>query len=493
MKAFRDARRAGVPLLAIETADPAATIQACIKLLNGKKDETPVCQWNLLDGLTGMNKPGSEYAREVAPDGAIQTGNPSECLLILTKTIINEAIVFFHNAHRFVENEGVSQGICNCRDILKGKHAMLVLLAPAIKLPSELARDVVVVSEALPDKEALGAVLDSITSDAGLEKINGAERPLIIDTLLGLSAFEAEQATALSISKAGVDRAALWDRKVKAIEQTQGLSVYRGKETFADVGGLQNAKEILGRTIKGKNNISAVCLVDEADKAMAASSSDTSGTTADQLKSMLTYMSDNDVLGMLMLGPPGTAKTTLAKTAANEHGIPLIMLDLGGLKGSLVGQSEQNMRQALKVIHAVSNGRALFIGACNRVDGIPPELRRRFSYASMFVDLPQEEERTAIWKIWIKKYNLTKDQCDKVNDSGWTGSEIRNACLKAWSMDCTLSEAAMSIVPVSKSAADIIQGVRKGASGRFISASKPGLYEYSEAALQPTGGRKIQT
>lgn len=501
---FRGIRRAGVPIVAIETADPAATIIQCMKSLNGTADTVPIIKWDIIRGLAGLNTAGNNYVSEISPDIAIQLTNPAEMLRYVGDKVPAKddkaGIVFMSNAHLCLmpedkPNLSVIQAAWNIRDTFKSVGATLVMLAPMWKLPPEIQRDTVIISEELPKADDHARMVTSLCEDAGVKEPIGEERTRVIDTLLGLGTFEAEQALALSLTKTGVDIADLWQRKVKAIEQTDGLSVYRGKEKFADIGGLDNAKRIIGDTIKGKMKISCVVFLDEIDKSMAASNTDTSGTTQDQNKVLLSYMQDNDIAGILELGPPGTGKTVLAKAAANEYGIPLIMLDLGAMKGQFVGLSEQRMRQAIKIIHAVSDGRALFLGACNRTENLPPELRRRFNYASMFFDLPDEDERKSAWEMWKRKFELTPAQSDQVSDAGWTGAEIRNCCLKSWAMEIKLSEAANTIVPISRSAADIVEALRKSASGKYTSASKPGLYQFNatpSSAVTTTPSRKFQ-
>jgi hypothetical protein len=507
---FRSMRRAGVSLCSVETADPAQTMREIVASLNGKAEETIICRHDLLNGLQGMNKTGAAYAAEVSPDGPIQSGNPAECLSLLAKAPPASGVVFMLGAMREIAdsaqvNPAVVQGIWNLRDIFKSQGATLVLLSPGFTLPAEVARDVVSLNEPLPDLAELGKILDSITTDAEISAPQETERAAILDTLTGLSSFEAEQVTALAVTAQGIDRTTLWDRKVKAIESTPGLSVYRGTERLADYAGGRNAARLYGDTLKGALRCSCLVFIDEADKGMAAAGTDSSGTTQDQSKALLTYTQDNDILGGTLLGPPGTGKSFLMKCLAGEYGLPLIMLDLGALKGSLVGQSEQNMRQALKVIHAISAGRAFFGIACNRDAGLPPEFRRRFSYITVFFDLPDREEKDAAWQLHSarlrfqgKTYSLRPDQCDRsaLNDDGWTGAEIRNCCLKAFAMDTTLQEAARSIVPISKSAAEMVTASRKGASGRYISASRPEIYTYSENQTQaqaPTGRRMNNT
>src|ERR1017187_3373893 len=107
------------------------------------------------------------------------------------------------------------------------------------------------------------------------------------------------------------------------------------------------------------------------------------------------------------------------------------MLDLGGMKGKHVGDSETALRDAIKVVHAITEGKVLFLGCCNRTGNLPPELRRRFNYCSLFLDLPDKAERTAMWRIHLKKFGLLDESVTKMrdklpDDDGWTGAEIEN-------------------------------------------------------------------
>jgi len=58
--------------------------------------------------------------------------------------------------------------------------------------------------------------------------------------------------------------------------------------------------------------------------------------------------------GVLLLSPPGCGKSQFAKALGNETGRPTVVLDIGNLLGSLVGQSESNVRAALKLADAMA-------------------------------------------------------------------------------------------------------------------------------------------
>ena len=58
--------------------------------------------------------------------------------------------------------------------------------------------------------------------------------------------------------------------------------------------------------------------------------------------------------GVLLLGPPGSGKSAFCRALGNETGRPTLVLDVGSLLGSLVGQSEANVRQALRLVDAMA-------------------------------------------------------------------------------------------------------------------------------------------
>src|SRR5439155_26658589 len=136
---------------------------------------------------------------------------------------------------------------------------------------------------------------------------------------------------------------------------------------------------------------------------------------------------------------------------------------------------------------AVSQGRSLWIATCNSITSLPPELRRRFTLGTFFFDLPEAAERDAIWKLYLGKYGVAGE---RPQDDGWTGAEIKECCRQAARLQISLQEAASYIVPVSRSAAEQIRALRHQASGRFTSASKPGVYECSEPLSDGTTLRR---
>lgn len=64
--------------------------------------------------------------------------------------------------------------------------------------------------------------------------------------------------------------------------------------------------------------------------------------------------------GILLSGPPGTGKTEAAKSIATSLGMPLFRLDIGGMKGKYVGDSEGNLSAALQSLDQMEPCVAIF-------------------------------------------------------------------------------------------------------------------------------------
>jgi hypothetical protein len=233
------ARRAGTPLLAIRTADPASAMT----LMSGclcAKSETPVFAWDIMSGFAPRNKMAKEIAAQVFGESA--AAGPADALLTMHKSAsakpFADAVVFFQNPQRLWEQVDIVQGIWNIRDVFKVGGQMLVLITPpGAVLPVELQNDIMVIDEPLPSAADLRGIIPSLYESAELPSPEPELMDRAVDALIGLAAFPAEQALAMSLSKKGLDLDRLWERKRQAVEQAPGLTIWRGGETFSEVGG----------------------------------------------------------------------------------------------------------------------------------------------------------------------------------------------------------------------------------------------------------------
>jgi hypothetical protein len=482
---FTAARNAGVPLLAVPTADPSATM---FNLASVTDEAYPILTWDVVRGLVpqirkftesgdpDVNDPSTVAMRDAlqaaAKDQSETIGNPGNALEIAAH-LPKESLMFFMNAQRFTEKDVVViQAIWNLRDHFKQNNRSLVMLVPDISLPAELAQDVVVLNEPLPDTDDLAVIVRELCESVQY-KVPETIVDRAVEAVRGLSAFSAEQVLAMSLTKDGILLEDLWERKYQMIENTPGLKVHRGKTSFSDIEGLANVKKFVKGLFSGTKRPDVVVLMDEMEKMMAGATSDSSGTTQKQNSAFLKWTQDRDVAACVYLGAAGSGKTALIEAMQKEFGIPVLKFNVDEAQNQYVGATGERTREALKKIDAMGE-RPLVICTSNDFSALPAELKSRFRFGTFFFDLPTVEENKAIWKLYMKKFNLkgqTLPTCE-----GWTGREIKACCDIADRCGMAITEAAKFIVPVCKSDAPRIERLRSEAHGNYISSSYEGTY-----------------
>ena len=405
------------------------------------------------------------------------------------------ALLVLPNFHRLLQSAEVVQALAH--QIVAGKQnrTFLVVLSPVVQVPVELEKLFVVLDHDLPSREQLEQIARGIASGKD-ELPNGSELQTVLDAAAGLTRYEAEGAFSLSVARhSRVTSETLWELKSQTLKKSGLLQLHRGGANFDSLGGLKALKAFCKRSLlqPGRSN---------------------------PLKRPR---------GVLLLGVPGVGKSAFAKSLSAETGRPTLLLDVGALFGSLVGQSEQNMRQALKVAEAMapciiyldevekglsglaSSGQTdsgvtsrLFgtfltwlndhesdvyvIATCNDISKLPPEFSRAERFDGIFfLDLPSAADKRTIWELYLGQFELDRDQ-KLPEDDQWTGAEIRACCRLAALLDVPLREAARQIVPVAITAAESVERLRTWATGRCLSAEQPGLYSRSAAA--PDGPRR---
>jgi len=339
-----------------------------------------------------------------------------------------------------------------------------------------------VLEHELPSREQLHEIAQGIATEEG-ELPQGHELEMVLDAAAGLTRYEAENAFSLSLVRSGrITPAAIWDIKRQTLKKSGLLSLYRGGEDFSSLGGLTALKAFCRRSLLQPSR-----------------------------------NPKKRPRGVMLLSPPGCGKSQFAKALGAETGRPVLMLDVGSLLGSLVGQTEQRTREAIRTIEAmapcvvmVDEVEKAFAGVsgssdsgvsarmfgtfltwlndrtsdvyvvctANDVTKLPPEFTRagRFD-AVFFVDLPSRAEKDAIWQLYLAEYELDRDQ-PLPTDEQWTGAEIKSCCRLAALLDLPLVQAAQNVVPVAVTAAESVERLRTWASGRCLAASHPGIYQY---------------
>jgi hypothetical protein len=407
-------------------------------------------------------------------------------------------VLLFENLHRFLGGVELVQAVA--RQAILGKHnrAFLVVLAPNSQMPVELEKLFVCVDHELPDHAQLEAIARGVATEDG-ELPAGDELGRVIDAAKGLTRNEAENAYSLSLVRHGkLQSDTLWEIKAGQLKKSGLVSIHRGDESFQQLGGLENLKAFCLRAMRRQGEPRA----------------------------------DRRPRGVLLLSPPGCGKSQFAKALGNETGRPTVVLDVGALLGSLVGQSESNVRAALKLADAMapcvlyadevekalagasSSGQTdsgvtarlfgslltwlndhtsdvFFIATANDVSKLPPEFARAERFDGVFfLDLPGKNQRDAIWDIYLAQYGLDAGQ-PKPDDTNWTGAEIKSCCRLASLLDVPLIQAAQNVVPVAVTSGDKIEQLRQWASGRVLSADLPGIYSRQESPVEHSRTRRV--
>lgn len=208
------------------------------------------------------------------------------------------------------------------RQVIEGRQnrTFLVILSPVVALPVELEKLFTVIQHDLPCREQLAEIARGVATEPG-ELAQGAGLQAVLDASAGLTRLEAENAYSLSLVRHGqIVPEAVWQIKAGALKRSGLVGLHRGAESFDQLGGLENLKAFCLRAMRRQGN-------------------------PDPLRRPR---------GVMLLSPPGCGKSQFAKALGNATGRPTLTLDVGSLLGSLVGQSENNLRQALRLADAMA-------------------------------------------------------------------------------------------------------------------------------------------
>jgi hypothetical protein len=408
----------------------------------------------------------------------------------------SSALLVMVNAHRFMQSAEVVQALAQQISAGKTNRTFAVVLSPVVSVPVELEKLFVVLEHDLPARQQLHDIARGIATEDG-ELPDGAELDMLLDAAAALTRYEAESAFSLSLVRHGrIVPDAVWDLKTQTLKKSGLMQLYRGTEDFSSLGGLASLKAFTKRALLQPSR-------------------------SNPLKRPR---------GVLLLSPPGCGKSQFCKCLGRETGRPVLILDVGTLMGSLVGQTEERTRQALQIADAmapcvlmidevekafagVSNSGQTDSGVSSRMFGsflswlndhesdvfvvctandvgkLPPEFARaeRFD-AIFFLDFPGGEQKRAIWNIYLDLFEIDRDQ-KLPNDEQWSGAEIRACVRLAALLDVPLVQAAQNVVPVAVTAAESVERLRTWASGRCLDADRGGIYQGNSA--KSTSRRKV--
>ena len=404
---------------------------------------------------------------------------------------------------------------------LANESGGVVMVLTNCAIWNQLQRQGMVIKIDLPNEDEMYSIIkeyiDDYRSEIPIEWDNNDIREAAA-TLAGVTRIEAENVIAAliankSIKKSDMDE--VRNAKDRLFSDISGLEKIEVDDSVKDVGGLAGLRRWL----------------DEKKELLKPEKRD-----------MLKAKGWQPPRGILLVGVPGCGKSLSAKSISANWKLPLYRLDFATVQGSYVGQSEQQLKDALTTAENVSPcilwideiekglsgagsnndggvstrmvGQFLFwlqeckkqvfvVATANDVSLLPSELLRRGRFDELFfVDLPTAEERREILELYMRKYlqlsfsGPLADQIVELTD-GFTGADLestvrdlayRSIANRNFVLDAeTITTAFNNVVPLSQTRPEKIEAIRDWGRERAVPASgKPiGSEELSSKQTKP--------
>ncbi|GAA3288637.1 AAA family ATPase [Dactylosporangium vinaceum] len=474
----------------------------------------PVWTWSATSGLLQPDGVAVQYTTE--PDNALDT----------VLRLQQPGLFVFRDLHNSLGGDVpvLPSVVRRLRDIAAAFKAgaaprTLVIVAPVLRIPADLEKDVTIVDFPLPSEAEIRGVLEAmIAGNASGGRIRIELDPIgrekFAKAAAGLTLNEAENAFARAMVNDGVldlaDLGVVHEEKRQAVRKAGVLEYVDADVRLDQVGGLENLKRWLAKR----------------DNSWLAAAADY-GLPAPK--------------GVLITGVPGCGKSLTAKAVAAAWGLPLLRLDIGRVFSGLIGSSEQNMRAALRTAEASApcvlwvdeiekgfaasagndggttnrvfgtfltwmqekTGAVFVIATANDIERLPPELLRKGRFDEIFfVDLPSRAERASIWGVHLQRRlarpavqgrlqvddRLLHEMC--TISTGYSGAEIEQAVVAAL-FDAfserrplqreDLLKAVSSTVPLSVTQSDKLDAIRDWARTRAVAATAAEDWDADEA------------
>lgn len=395
--------------------------------------------WDIADGFQGLT--GTNGSLPVARDplSALEQIDHADAA-ISTLFVLKD----FHEAWN---NPQIKRKLRTLAQRLKFTKKSILVTTVTSRLPDELRDEAVLMDFPLPSAAELEEVLNRLVSAPGIKvNLTPLGREKLIQAAIGLTASQAQRVFAKCIVEDGVlderDIDLVAEEKKTIIRESEALEFYSVTETPEDVGGLGVLKEWLRLREKA--------FTQEARQY---------GLPAPK--------------GIGLIGIPGTGKSLTAKMIGGMWRLPLIRLDVGALFGSLVGESEERTRRALRLAETIApcilwideiekalahggldsgtstrvfatiltwmqekTAPCFVVATANDIAALPPELLRRGRFDEIFfLDLPTLSERREIFAVHLRKRNRIPEDYNldrlAAASEGYVGAEIEQAIIDA--------------------------------------------------------------
>ena len=446
--------------------------------------------WSLTQGMKPLVSRGGASSLPGELEALAQVHESPEYTVFLLKDF-----------HPYMKDPRVVRLLRDLASRLRGKAQTLILMGPTLTLPPELEKDLTVVDFGLPERaeieKTLTRVIEAVKDNPNVDtKLEALDRELLVKSAQGLTLDEIESVFARSlVEMKKLDVNAVMEEKKQIVRKSGLLEYYAADSRLVDVGGMELLKEWL----------------DQRTRSFTDKARDFGIPTPK---------------GILLLGVQGCGKSLTAKAVAANWHLPMLKLDVGRIFGSLVGQSEENIRKAIKVAESVApcvlwadelekgfagasgsgvsdggttarvfatfltwmqekTAPVFLIATANDVSQLPPEMLRKGRFDEIFfIDLPDKGERNEIFRIHLVKRKRDPAAFDVEGmaavTKGFSGAEIEQcvvgALFRAFHLERDLLQddlvaEAKSVVPLSTMMHEDIAELRDWAKMRTRPAS----------------------
>ena len=493
--------RARYPVVYVSTLEEER-VERAIAAAAQQLSNRNIYTWDFVDGYQGN-----------PTDQGVARRNPLQALEHIEKLPESVAALFIlRDYHRFLEDVAIARKLRNLARRLKSQPKNILLLAPQIQVPDDLAEVVTVIEFALPSVHEIRAEITRLLSGLNA-RLSAGDLDTLVQSCQGLSIERIRRVLARGIAAQGTFRAEdielVLEEKRQTIRQTQILDFYPAKEQISDIGGLDNLKDWL---LRRGNAFS--------EKARQYG---------------LPYPR-----GLLLAGIQGTGKSLTAKAIAHHWHLPLLRLDVGRLFAGLIGESESRTRQMIQIAEALApcvlwideidkafagtDGRGdagtssrvfgtfitwmaektspvFVVATANNIQALPSELLRKGRFDEIFfVGLPAQEERQSIYEVHLgrlRAHNLQGYDLGRLayETPNFSGAEIEQAIIEAmhigFSQDRDFTtddilEAASQIVPLARTAQEQVEALQSwAASGKARLASRSSFGDQLKQRMKP--------
>ena len=433
---------AGFPILYIYTYEEAKA-DRYIASVAGRRE---VLEWNGADGFVNF-----KTKIPLIPNQTLE----ATLAFLKTGKELNRKLLVIKDADEQLNPNGQRKSdkvIALLKEIARkirkedgGIDATVIIVSSALHIPKELEKLITVLELDLPDEAEISRIIDQFAHDNEISAGPADFQAELVTAFKGVSESEIKDLLSLAVSQDGeLTKKALqliFDQKQQMILKAGILEMIPLKESVADIGGLEILKDWLQKKAAVFKNMKAAA---EFGVAMPK--------------------------GVLIAGVPGCGKSLSAKAAGKLFDVPLLRLDMGRLMGKYVGESEENMRKAIRLAEAISpcilwvdelekafagissggggnevttrlfgtfltwmqekKSAAFVVATANDITKLPPELLRKGRFDEIFyVALPNDEERKKIFEIHLSKrrkqdvWNIDLNELVKSTD-GYSGADI---------------------------------------------------------------------